>query len=137
MNASKIIFLLLSIFILNTYALKAQQYYSINKTNIKLIQNKGWSLQNKDLEGGFTLANDNKITGGDGCNGFWGKYEIDEKNSRIVFDDIISTEKECPNKKNFSIYSISSAKFFVIKKNKLIFYDNDKKEISIFIERKK
>jgi heat shock protein HslJ len=66
------------------------------------------------------LTKDNRAQGNGGCNGFFGKYELD-KMSRIKFSAMASTQMACPNLEQESAFLkvLGTADSYMIKGNKL------------------
>jgi hypothetical protein len=77
---------------------------------------------------GLIFANEEGLSGSDGCNSFWGKYSYSATEG-FKIGEIASTEKKCLREEDsFSPRMLSAAKTFHIEKNRVIFYGVDGRE---------
>jgi heat shock protein HslJ len=68
-----------------------------------------------------------KVTGNDGCNNFFGEYNLDE--DRLTFSLLASTRMACPQLKGFDIEfnsMLSATASYRISGNRLELFENDK-----------
>jgi Heat shock protein len=81
----------------------------------------------------FLQSDSTVVYGNSGCNYFHGKYKMQDKNG-IVFEDIASTRKLCPDMKieNAFLEMLNNTQTFGIDADTLIIYNNNT-PIGIFV----